>query len=188
MKELLNALSEVKKELGKMQKNTTNPFYNSKYFDINQLLEHTEPLLQKQGLIILQPIKENRVYSEIYHIESCEKMQSYIELPNITDPQKLGSAITYFRRYTLGSLLGVQAEDDDGNRASGQKSKEQSSNNPSPEKWLNVMNGKDFTPEWVNIQKGVLDGKIKSVDDVRKFYKVSKEVAVKITELLNNKS
>lgn len=63
----------------------------------------------------------------------------------------------------------------------------QDSNTPSPEKWLNVMNGKDFTPEWMNVQKGILEGKIKSVDDVRKFYKVSKEVAGKITELLNNK-
>jgi hypothetical protein len=37
-------------------------------------------------------------------------------LPNLQDPQKLGSAITY-RRYTLQSLLGLQAEDDDGNKA-----------------------------------------------------------------------
>ena len=41
-----------------------------------------------------------------------------MELPNLQDPQKLGSAITYFRRYTLQSLLGLQAEDDDGNKAS----------------------------------------------------------------------
>jgi hypothetical protein len=37
-------------------------------------------------------------------------------LPNLQDPQKLGSAITYYRRYTLQSLLGLQAEDDDGNK------------------------------------------------------------------------
>ena len=40
-----------------------------------------------------------------------------INLPEISDPQKLGSAITYFRRYTLQSLLALQAEDDDGNKA-----------------------------------------------------------------------
>jgi hypothetical protein len=38
-------------------------------------------------------------------------------LPNLQDPQ-LGSAITYYRRYTLQSLLGLQAEDDDGNKQS----------------------------------------------------------------------
>jgi hypothetical protein len=37
-------------------------------------------------------------------------------LPNLQDPQKLGSAITYYRRY-IYSLLGLQAEDD-GNKAS----------------------------------------------------------------------
>ena len=37
---------------------------------------------------------------------------------NITDPQKLGSCITYFRRYTLKSLLAIAETDDDGNFAS----------------------------------------------------------------------
>ena len=41
-----------------------------------------------------------------------------MELPQITDPQKVGSAVTYFRRYTLQSLLSLQAEDDDANTAS----------------------------------------------------------------------
>ena len=46
---------------------------------------------------------------------------SSIPLGDITDPQKLGGAITYYRRYTLQSLLGLQAEDDDGNTASGRQ-------------------------------------------------------------------
>jgi hypothetical protein len=47
-----------------------------------------------------------------------------MSLPNIQDPQKLGSAITYYRRYTLQSLLGLQAEDDDGNTATKQVKEE----------------------------------------------------------------
>ena len=46
---------------------------------------------------------------------------SSIPLGDISDPQKLGGAITYYRAYTLQSLLGLQAEDDDGNTASGRK-------------------------------------------------------------------
>ena len=45
-------------------------------------------------------------------------VESSIDLPNITDPQKLGSCITYFRRYTLKSLLAIAEGDDDGNLAS----------------------------------------------------------------------
>jgi hypothetical protein len=39
-------------------------------------------------------------------------------LPETVDAQKAGSAITYFRRYALQSLLALEAEDDDGNTAS----------------------------------------------------------------------
>jgi len=118
MKELLTALSKVKKEVGTLSKTETNPFFKSKYFDINSLIQQVEPLLEKNGLILLQPILNGVVTSEIYHVETAQKVSSEINLGNITDPQKLGSAITYYRRYTLQSLLGLQAEDDDGNKAS----------------------------------------------------------------------
>lgn len=111
-------LLSVKGELGKISKDATNPFFKSKYFDVNGLLEHVEPLLAKHGLLLLQPILTGKVVTEIIDPESGEKVSSEIELPNLQDPQKLGSAITYFRRYTLQSLLGLQAEDDDGNKAS----------------------------------------------------------------------
>lgn len=117
MKELLTALSNVKKEVGKLSKTETNPFFKSKYFDINSLIEQVEPLLEKNGLLLLQPILNGVVTSEIYHVDTAQKLSSEINLGNITDPQKLGSAITYYRRYTLQSLLGLQAEDDDANKA-----------------------------------------------------------------------
>ena len=118
MKELLKALANVKKEVGTLSKTETNPFFKSKYFDINSLIQQIEPLLEKNNLLLLQPIENNKVKSVIYEVESGNSVSSEIELPNLTDPQKLGSAITYYRRYTLQSLLGLQAEDDDGNKAS----------------------------------------------------------------------
>ena len=116
-------LFEAKKEIGKISKDSTNPFFKSKYFDINSLLEHVEPILQKNNLILLQPIIDGKVRTEIRDAEkdgSTKESFVYSEmlLPNIQDPQKLGSAITYYRRYTLQSLLGLQAEDDDANSAS----------------------------------------------------------------------
>ncbi len=115
-------LFEAKKEIGKISKDSKNPFFKSKYFDVNSLLEHVEPILQKNGLLILQPITNNKVTTEIIDVDGQDGevciVSSEIQLPNITDPQKLGSAITYYRRYTLQSLLGLQADDDDGNLAS----------------------------------------------------------------------
>jgi len=122
MKELLKALMNVKKEVGTLSKTELNPFYKSKYFDVNSLIEQVEPLLEKNGLLLLQPIINNEVKSIIYHCESELSVESSIQLTQFNDPQKLGSAITYYRRYTLQSLLGLQAEDDDANKASTKES------------------------------------------------------------------
>ena len=67
----------------------------------------------------MQPIEDGKVKTQIFDIEEGRTsiIESEMTLPNIQDPQKLGSAITYFRRYTLQSLLGLQAEDDDGSAA-----------------------------------------------------------------------
>lgn len=111
-------LFEVKSKIGKISKDSNNPFFKSKYFDVNALLENVEPLLHENNLVLLQPIKDNKVRTEITDVETGETVFSEIELPNLTDPQKLGSAVTYYRRYTLQSLLGIQAEDDDANKAS----------------------------------------------------------------------
>ena len=110
-------LFEAKKEIGKISKDSTNPFFKSKYFDVNSLLEHVEPILQKHGLLLLQPITDNNVTTQIVDIESGEKIKSELKLSDLKDPQKKGSEITYYRRYTLQSILGLQAEDDDANKA-----------------------------------------------------------------------
>ncbi|AFM54679.1 Erf-like ssDNA annealing protein [Nonlabens phage P12024S] len=107
----------AKKEIGQIAKDSTNPFFKSKYFDVNSLLQHVEPILDDHRLLLLQPIKDGYVFTQILDIDSDELVESGVALPQLTDPQKLGSAITYFRRYTLQSLLGLQAEDDDGNKA-----------------------------------------------------------------------
>jgi hypothetical protein len=110
-------LFSLKEKVGKISKDSKNPFFKSKYFDINALLENIEPLIHDNNLVLLQPILNNKVCTKIVDIETGDEVVSEIELPNLSDPQKLGSAITYYRRYTLQSLLGIQAEDDDGNKA-----------------------------------------------------------------------
>lgn len=180
MKTIYTKLAELKKEVGKMTKDSKNPFFNSKYFDINQLLEHLEPLLQKNNLIVLQPIINKEVVSKIIEIETGDEICSSLELPPLTDPQKIGSAITYYRRYTLQSLLGIQAEDDDANKASGKETKKEPiPTRNEPEKWLNVD-----SEEWNALAKLVENGTTVKLAQVRKKYKVSKETQ-KALETLN---
>jgi hypothetical protein len=159
MKNIYTKLAAVKKEIGAISKDSTNPFFKSKYFDINGLLKHVEPLLDKNGLLLLQPITDGLVCSQIIDIENGDKVESSMQMTTLSDPQKMGSMITYYRRYTLQSLLGLQAEDDDANAAS------KASQAPPAKKWINPQ-----SKDWNNaIDKGV------KLDVVKKHYSISKE-------------
>jgi len=118
-KNIYEKLFEIKKEIGKISKDSVNPFHNSKYMDINTLLEAAEPLFTEKNLMLLQPIEDGVLFTRIINMDDFEEkpVESWLELPKDNNPQKIGSAITYFRRYTLKSLLGIQEEDDDGNKA-----------------------------------------------------------------------
>jgi len=128
MNELLPALAKVKESMSSVAKTSSNPFFKSNYADLNSHLDVVEPLLAANGLLLTQPVDNtelgNLVESTIYHVKSGQFITSSMRLVGEVDMQKVGSAVTYARRYTLGSLLGMKAEDDDANNASGkQKSK-----------------------------------------------------------------
>ena len=111
-------IHEAKKEIGIVKKNAKNPHFKNTYADLNALLEAVEPILLEKGLILLQPIKDGKVYTQIIDIDNGEMIESSIDLsPNLT-AQALGSQITYFRRYQISSILSLQAADDDGQLAS----------------------------------------------------------------------
>lgn len=122
MKNILKKLLEVQKEVKAIGKDSTNPYFNSAYFDINKLIDVLKPTLNKLGLVIYQPVEyketKNILRTVVCEVESGEQIESSIVLPDNLEPQKMGSAITYLRRYTLQSLLFLQAEDDDGSNAS----------------------------------------------------------------------
>ncbi len=111
-------IHEAKKEIGVVKKNAKNPHFKNTYADLNALIEAVEPILLEKGLIMLQPIKDGKVFTQIIDIDTFEMVESSIDLsPNLT-AQALGSQVTYYRRYTLQSLMSLQADDDDGHRAS----------------------------------------------------------------------
>lgn len=163
-------LFNLQQEIGTISKDASNPFYKSKYFDINSLIKQLQPLLKKNKLLLLQPIEEDIVVSKILCIEGGGGIVSGLKLPPITDPQKLGSCITYYRRYTLASLLGLQAIDDDANAANGNIS-------PTIEKpWLN-KDTLQFTKAIDFLNQG---GNIK---DIEAKYKISKAVRDELSKL-----
>ena len=112
-KSINEKLFALQNEIGVISKDAKNPFYKSKYFDINSLIKQLQPLFQKHRLLLLQPIEESLVYTRIVCVDSGEFVEASMKLPDLADIQKLGGAVTYLRRYTLSSLLGLQSEEDD---------------------------------------------------------------------------
>ena len=118
MKAIYKKLHEAKLEIGKVAKNAKNPHFKNTYADLNALISAVEPILLEKGLVLLQPLINGLVKTMIVDIESGEFVESSLKLPEILDPQKIGSAISYYRRYSLQSLLTLQAIDDDAQSAS----------------------------------------------------------------------
>lgn len=117
-KNIYQKLHEAKLEIGKVAKNAKNPHFKNTYADLNALIEAVEPILLEKGLVLLQPIKEGKVFTIITDINTASFVESYIDLTPGLTAQALGSQITYFRRYTLSSLMALQSIDDDGQHAS----------------------------------------------------------------------
>jgi|694.fasta_scaffold85773_5 hypothetical protein len=110
-------LHRAKLAIGKVTKNATNPHFKKAYADINALIDAVEPILLENGLLLLQPIQGNNVCTQIIDIDSGTMIESCMELPTNLTPQQMGSAITYFRRYTLQSSMSLQSVDDDAHMA-----------------------------------------------------------------------
>ena len=152
MKTGTQKLLAVKKEIGTLTKNSKNPFFKSQYLDLNAILLEVDPICQENGIILLQPLISDCVYTQLIDSENGSLIaQSNLTIPeNITDPQKIGACITYFRRYTLKSLFGIAEQDDDGTLAS------------KPEKPVVTESSIDKA-----IEKGL------TMDDIKKHYKVT---------------
>lgn len=115
-------LLEFQKNVEKVKKTKTNPYYNSSYFNIDVLLETIKKDLNDLGLVLTQcltTLEGGRLglRTTITSSEDGSSVGDTCPIPETADAQKAGSAITYFRRYSLQSLLGLGAEDDDGNAA-----------------------------------------------------------------------
>lgn len=142
MLEIYKKIYDIQKEVGAITKDETNPHFKNTYFDINTLIEHIHPLLSKYNLILLQPISGTVISSQIIDIDSGEMIDSSIDFALLSDPQKMGSLITYYRRYTLQSLLGLRAEDDDANAASGRDTDDKPWINIGSKEWKNAVSKK----------------------------------------------
>lgn len=177
--------------------------YSFRYASIDHILNLIRPILSKHGLAFTQLLGKPGVVSTVLMHSSGQWIESITEVNSTGSIQDIGGHYTYLKRYALCAILGVVAESDD-DAGSGddrevvakttQPQNENGSTMPrnmnaettKPEnskvddadkKWLNQFKDKaktEETPEFQNAVKALMEGK--TIIDIRKVYKVSKEV------------
>jgi hypothetical protein len=134
--ELAKAMCKAQAGLGMVAKSKKNDHFKSKYAELSDVLEAVLPALNANGLSLIQTPSFNgksvAVTSFLLH-ESGEWMESTLKMnPTKSDPQGVGSCITYARRYAALAIAGAAPEDDDGNAASTPKARTQPSGSVAP--------------------------------------------------------
>lgn len=166
IKELATAICHFQGAVETIKKENTNPFFKSKYADLSSILDVIRTPLSENGLSFVQfPKGEHELETMLMHVSGEWMSESYKMAPTKNDPQGLGSAITYQRRYALGAILGLNIDvDDDGNEAS-KTSKEV--------KDTRKILTPDMVTEWGNVVKALASGY--KISDIEKKYKISDE-------------
>lgn len=115
---LLEALAKAQAIMEGAREDSSNPFFKSSYADLTSVWQACREPLSKNGLSVIQTtqvIGEKKYLVSLLGHVSGQWIKSVLPIePSKPDIQSLGSAITYSRRYTLASLVGVCPVDDDG--------------------------------------------------------------------------
>lgn len=125
--ELAAALAVAQGEITGALKDSANPFFKSKYADLASVWDACRTSLSKNGLAVMQVASTGDNGAAVVTTTLAHKSGQWIRgtlalMPVKSDPQGMGSAYTYARRYALAAMVGVAQIDDDANAASGKGS------------------------------------------------------------------
>lgn len=122
IEKLALALNKFQSEMTAVKKDSVNPFFKSKYADLNGIWEAIRKPLTSNGLSVAQTISASEfgtaLETTLLHISGQFISGQQPIIATKADAQSMGSAISYCRRYSLSALLGLTADDDDGHAAS----------------------------------------------------------------------
>ena len=125
--ELAEALSKAQGEIEGAVKDSKNPFFKSSYADMHSVLACAREPLAKNGLSVVQPTQvidgQLSLITMLMH-KSGQWIKSVMPLILVKqDPQSVGAALSYYRRYSYRALIGISAMDDDAESAMERKPK-----------------------------------------------------------------
>lgn len=127
--ELFTALCKAQSEMEIAKCDHEQLHFKSKYADLAAIVKASRGALTKHGLSVIQRVLPNGGEISYLHTRLCHASGEWIEskmpiAPARNDIQSIGGYITYLRRYTYASIVGViyEDEDDDGEKAMGRTS------------------------------------------------------------------
>ncbi len=122
--ELATALAKAQAEIRGAKEDGKNPHFKSTYATLSSVWDACREALTKAGLSVVQATTTTEqglvlLVTTLLHSSGQWISGAYPVSPSKNDPQGLGSAMTYARRYTLASMIGIAPEDDDGEASLG---------------------------------------------------------------------
>lgn len=174
------AICEFKKKGIVIKKETSNPFFKSKFADLATILDAIETEAAKCGLVIFSQLKQDEhglmLATTLSHKDCEENLVSTFPIFG-SKPQEIGSSVSYGRRYNIQSLLNLAAEDDDGNEANkGAPTKDPAA--PKRALYIAIMNEFDTINDSEELDSMMLS----KTDDMEVIRKYSKEGFDKLKE------
>ena len=168
--ELFSSLSKCQGEIEFALKDSKNPYYNSNYADLSSVWNACKVPLSKNGLSVIQTMqhKNGQLYlitilghasgqwikSElpIKFNEETTEINKFGKEIKVNPLQKMGSCLTYLRRYALAAIVGVSPdEDDDGEKSNGDRNNQKKLNEQKNDSQIRVE--EKFTPSSLQIRE-----------------------------------
>lgn len=134
--ELAAALAKAQGQIEGAKKSSSNPFFKSKYADLAECWNTCREALTANGISVIQmpeEINENgrlNITTMLAHSSGQYISSTLTMTVTKLDPQAIGSAITYGRRYALAAMVGLAQEDDDGEKAMARPKDKKSAESP----------------------------------------------------------
>ncbi len=120
--EIVKALAKVQENSMEAELNCENEHLKSKYADLGSVSRACRPFLAANGIAVTQVPQRTaqntwELVTTLWHTSGQWMRATLPLILQKNDMQGLGSALSYARRYSLGAMVGVTQEDDDGERS-----------------------------------------------------------------------
>lgn len=134
LNELAKALCKAQAGMSSARMDGSNPHFRSSYATLDNIWQAARKPLTDNGLSVSQTLTPDNVLITTLLHESGQWLRSYFRLnPVKNDPQGVGSALTYGRRYSLAAIVGIaQSDEDDDGEAASKPAKNKQSESPKP--------------------------------------------------------